>query len=586
MENVNNYIDSENSFDFLESEDKPNINEKNNEIYPIVDIVENNDSLRDNETLKENEKLKENNILNECKDLYRENLIQKKQYYKLLFADYKKFLKKINFYSSMTDTSYDLSTKTRTLDKTKNYNMKDTHLNLYKNIKNIKKDLFYINKNFNDKILILDGENILKSNKYQQLIKLHLTNIEHEKYFSYWLNGGENGMIQPMTSLNLSVDDKIVLIEILIKNYLSDVNCIIIISGKSNIDISKQNILINNAKTMIIPVLYGKDDIREQDDHLMLYIYYHFNKIKNCEIISGDKFKWFNHTDKYLKNFRLEYNLNEQRFNIVSCDAYSNDIIKYKQYRYQLGYFYFPFFKNLKDIINIEIELNDGVNYNDHIYNLLDLINEEKYELITNYIIKIFINLIIFNGDNKFDLISSYSDFMVLLISKIIQTIKQNFEEIIFIINRISLISKKAFDKLEKYDSSILYNVIFESNESLSNLSSLTVDLIINHDFSNEQSYTEQLEYMKFKKNFNKYIFLTNLYLILKSMSFLLEPGKSIIKIAKLFSNLMKVYDKIDETMYKIRKISNKTSDINTFFLNILSHHIFMKKNGFCKKDY
>jgi hypothetical protein len=48
----------------------------------------------------------------------------------------------------------------------------------------------------------------------------------------------------------------------------------------------------------------------------------------------------------------------------------------------------------------------------------------------------------------------------------------------------------------------------------------------------------------------------------------------------------MKVYDKIDESMHKIRKISNESNDLNKTFLNILSHHIFMKKNGFCKKDY
>jgi hypothetical protein len=574
MEKNDNYIDSENSFDFCESEDKLNINDKSNEIPTIIDTVNQNESLTSNNSLKDDKKI------------YREELIQKKQYYKLLLVDYKKFLKKINFFSSATDTTYDLSSKTRTFDKTKNYNMRDTHLNLYKNIKNIKKDLFYINKNFNDNILILDGENILKSNKYQQLIKLHLTNLECEHYFSYWHNGGENGLVQPMTSLNLLVDDKIFLMEILIKNYLSLSNCIVIVSGKSNIDNTKQRILVNDNKTMIIPVLYDKSDIREQDDHLMLYIYYHYHKIKNCEIISGDKFKWFNHTEKYLKNFRLEYDLNNFKINMISCDAYSNDTIVYKQYKYQLGYFYFPFFKNLENIIDFEFELNDNINFNNYINNFLDLINEEKYELITNYVMKIFINLIILNGDKNTNLIISHSNFIVLLISKIIYTTKQNFEEIVFIINRISSISKKAFDKIGKYDSNILYNIIFETTDSLSNLSNLTVDFIINNDLSDNTSLYLRNEYKNFKKNFNKYIFLTNLYLILKSMSFLLTPEKSIIKIAKLFSGLMKVYDKIDESMHKIRKISNESNDLNKTFLNILSHHIFMKKNGFCKKDY
>ena len=79
---------------------------------------------------------------------------------------------------------------------------------------------------------------------------------------------------------------------------------------------------------------------------------------------------------------------------------------------------------------------------------------------------------------------------------------------------------------------------------------------------------------------------MTELYLLLKSTSFLLNNNKSIIKIAKLFSHIMKIYDKIDSSIHKIRKISNNSTDFNKIFLTVLSHHIFMKKNGFCKKDY
>ena len=69
-------------------------------------------------------------------------------------------------------------------------------------------------------------------------------------------------------------------------------------------------------------------------------------------------------------------------------------------------------------------------------------------------------------------------------------------------------------------------------------------------------------------------------------MSFLLNSNKSIVKIAKLFTCIMKIYDKIEVSLHKIRKISNNSNDLNKIFLSILSHHIFMKKNGFCKKDY
>ena len=570
-----NNIDSENSFDFYESEDiLPNINDKANEPTIIIETI--SLAIIDNETNNE-EDCETNKI--------REELLQKKTFYKLLFADYKKFLKKINFIS-FTETSYDVSVITnKSTNKSQIYNIKETYSKLYKNIKNIKKDLFYINQTFNNNILVLDGENILKSNKYQQLIKLHLTNEEFNKYFNYWFNGGENGIVQPMTSLNLSVNDKIVLTEILIKNYLSDFNCIVIISGKSDTDSENKGIFVNDNKALIIPVLYNKEDIREQDDHLMLYIYYHIGKNNKCEIISGDKFKWFNHTDNYLKNFRLEYDFNNTKINIRICDAYSNDIIIYKNYTYQIGYFYFPFIQNFKNIIDLNIEES---NLNDYLYNFMDYISEEKYDFATTFIMRIFINLIEINGSSDNNTKTVYSNFLISLISKIIHTARQSFEELAFIINRVSSISKKAFDKIEKYDCKVLYNIIFKSTDDLSNLSSLTASWVTNNDLYGltENNVTEFLEYIKIKRNINKYIFLTNLYLILKSMSFLLDSGKPIIKIAKMFSNLMKVYDKIDNSIHKIRKISNELTELNKTFLKILSHHIYMKKNGFCKKDY
>lgn len=554
-----NNINYEISFDFSESEDETNINDKINEL-------ENNNNNED--LIKET---------NEQVNTNYEELKQKKLYYKVLFADYKKFLKKINFHSSITESTCDMSTKSRSPDKSKIYNIKGTFSNLYKNIKKIKKDLFFINTHFKNDILVIDGENILKSNKYQQLIKLHLTKTTYDKYFNYWYYGGEDGLVQPMTSLNLSIGDKIYLIELLIKNYLINYNCIVFISGKSdNFNTEPISQIINN-NSIIFPVYYNKEDLREQDDHLMLYVYYHLSKIKTCEIISGDKFKWFNHVDNFLKNFRLEYDFNNLTININSCDAYSNDIIIYKNYKYQLGYFYFPFITNLSGLMQIDINLNDRTYFNDYINNLLDYINVEKYELIINYVIKIFINLIMFNGENNIDIITNYSDFIVLLISNIIHVLKNSVDEIINIIDKLSQINKKAVNKIEKIDSKILYNIFLKLNDYDLSKKHTQLDLIYN-------DITQELD--KFKKNIDIYIFLTNFYMIIKSMSFLLSSGKPIIKMAKLFSIIMKIYDKINDSIHKLRKISNESSELNKVFLLILSHHIFMKKNGFCKKDY
>jgi hypothetical protein len=471
-------------------------------------------------------------------------LLQKKNYYKLLLTDYKKFFKKLSFDETTTVNT----NKSRTLDKTKIYNMKDTHTNLYNNIKNIKKDLYKINTTFTN-ILIIDGENMLKSYKYQQLMRNFLTQSTFDTYFYHWFYGGENN--QPYTSLNLTVVEKMFLIKILLEHFLFNDNCIVFISGKTG-DLGTVNEI--NDKAIIIPILYNKEDIREQDDHLMLFVYYHFSKTKECEIISGDKFKWFIHTENYLKNFKLEYNFDTLNINIVKCNAYSNDIIIYQNIIYQLGYYYFPIIQNLNDICNIDIDLNTFINI--YINNL----NEDKYELITNCVIKIFINLIILNRENNIDTISRYSNLITSIIKKTIKIIKPNFEEIIYILDKITTVSKKGLEN----DIYNLQNIIFYD--------------IISFDYA--------VEITKLNQNIEKYIFMTNLYLIIKSMSFLLNTDKSIIKIAKLFSVIIRIYDKIENSIHKLRKISNTKTEINKIFLKILSHHIFMKKNGFCKKDY
>ena len=580
--NINDYkidnIISTNSFDFYESEDIHTIANESclEESKKNIEEIKNND----NEPQVNNIFTKETNN----KIINYEDLLKEKSYYKLLSSDYKKFLKKINFKSDCTDTKTDITIRVqKTIDKTIVSNVVEMYSNLYKNIKKFKKKLFFVNENFNNQILILDGENILKTNKYQKLIKLHLGNTIFEKYFYNWFNGNNNGLIQPLSSLNISIKDKIFLLDIVITNYLHDYNLIIIISGKKNTDICDDNLFINNNKTLIIPILYDKDDIREQDDHLLLYLYYHYSKIKKCEIISGDKFKWFNHSENFIKNFNFEYDFHNNKINIKLCNAYSNDIIIYKNYKYQVGYFYFPFIKNLNVLVNSDYR--DIIkNQDNYLNNFLIYLNNEQYEEMINDTIKIFLFSIELNYEKNVDYLSNYTNFITSLISKIIHQIKPNFEEIIKIINRISDISKKTYEKIEKNNGILIYKIIFDSNDSFSNLSSLTIESFLNDQ--KNSIIQETPEYIDFKKNMEKYFFLTEFYLIIKSMSFLLTNNKITIKIAKLFSYLIKIYDKIESNIYKIRKISNDSTFYNQTFLKILSYHIFIKKNGFCKKDY
>jgi hypothetical protein len=630
--NINdiNSSDSGNSLNSLESEEQHILTtgDKENK-YLITNNLTDNNCL-DTKCNKINDFSHENNKQIPSQKL---KLLKVKAYYKSLLTDLKKFIKKINFQSKDGELSYDATGLSKqTIDKSKNYNIEDTRKNLYKNIKNIKKDLYYVSEQFNEKILIFDGENILKSYKYQQLIKLHLSNDQYNNYFGYWHHGSSDGVIQPMTSLNLSIDDKLYLMEPIVKNYFNFFNCIIILSGKKSIDSNPQISYINFNKSIVIPIIYDKEDIREQDDHLLLYIYYHLSKIKNCSIISGDKFKWFSHDDYYLKNLRLEYNFDEKKINIDVCDAYTNDTFVYNKHKYQLGYYYFPFVKNIFQICENTFEkltgdiVKDNIIMEQYQLHIVQLTNDRDYDSIINFIIGLFLILIDSNSNylQNILLIKKYSELVTFFISKIIHSYNVYFEELEFILKRISSISKKVFDKIEKYDSDTLNKIIFESNDNLSSLSSLSSlpsfisassptmytydrkELTLRttnpirttwiNSKPNSKLETESNSELIFKpcskqneefiKNVDTYISVTEIYLILKSMSFLLSNNLPIIKLAKLFSRIMKIYDLIDESIHKIRKISNTSTEFNKMFLSIFSHHIFMKKNGFCKKDY
>lgn len=511
-------------------------------------------SEKSNNSNKENVKKKE--------------ILQKiKNYYKTLFSDYKNFLQKITYSSAETEPSCDLSTMVKkSIRKSINSNPDSTDKNLYQNIKKIKKDLYFITENFNQKILVIDGENILKSYKFQQLIKLHLTEEQTNYYFEHWNWGSSNGFIQPMTSLNLNITDKIFLINLLVSNYLNLYNCVIILSGKTSLDFEIKSSLTSDNKTLIVPVIYDKTDIREQDDHLLLYIYYHLNKRNfDCWVISGDKFKWFKNSESktqdytYIKNFRIEYNFDDLKYNINIVPAYTNDLIIFSEIKYQIGYYYFPFINHIEHFVDFNLETT----------NLKEIINnyilEKNYSSILSLIIKIYLILIKLNNKSGSEQeIKYFTDTIIHLIKKLIHSHTETFNQIIKIFDLINSTNKKVFDNLDNL--TFIKEMIFT---------------IENDDNNNNMDKLKN-----FLNCMNNYISLMEIYLIIKSISFLLHGEKPIIKIAKLFSKLTLIFDLIDNSISKIRKLSSKTTELNKMFLFVLSNHIFMKKNGFCKKDF
>ena len=51
-----------------------------------------------------------------------------------------------------------------------------------------------------------------------------------------------------------------------------------------------------------------------------------------------------------------------------------------------------------------------------------------------------------------------------------------------------------------------------------------------------------------------------------------------------IFSLIIWNYDKFDDNIQKIRKLSNKNSLFNIMFLEINSMYLYIKKIGLCKK--
>ena len=58
-----------------------------------------------------------------------------------------------------------------------------------------------------------------------------------------------------------------------------------------------------------------------------------------------------------------------------------------------------------------------------------------------------------------------------------------------------------------------------------------------------------------------------------------------ILKIIKLYSIIINIYDNIHAYIHKIRKLSNNKSEINELFLNINCIFLYIKKIGIFKKN-
>lgn len=405
----------------------------------------------------------EKNIINneKSKDISKntellEKIDEQKNYNKLLFEHLKEFIENID------------------------ENLKNKNLiikKLYKNVKNIKKELYEFKSNLHKNILLIDGENILKSLKIHNLFKNKINEEEFQKYFYKWYYGStadddnhndlfsndsekinsnfrdnfsnnsrfskrDNFSInsrfsnkdnfsnykEPFKTLDISLEDKMKLINILILSYLQNYNIIYTVNSKFN-NIIKKNYTINNSKILVIPIIYdNNNDIREQDDHLLLFIDFHLKKLIDkykIKLITNDKFKWYTkNIDIY--NFIFYYDFDKIDIFLKIKNSYTNDVICYKNTEYILDFYNSPI-----------------ISMNSFKYVSIDNINFSRINIKKCINISLNILLHVLDRQNNIFLENSFVDLINNHIQNMIVYCKQYEKDITNIINSIPEILKK-----------------------------------------------------------------------------------------------------------------------------------------------
>ena len=422
--------------------------------------------------------------------------------------------------------------------------------------------------NKNKKILILDTENLLKSIKIQYLLKKEINN--YDEIFKIWNNGNlyefiefdnnitlseysnNTSYIEPYMSLSLSFKEKYEIIKIFVKKYLIDYYTIYTISSKNYEDFEYINSLENQT---CIPIFYNKEDIREQDDHLICFLTYYLNmldlectsynltevcdrillKDDNIYLISNDKFRWLDNEEIdnkniiKIKNFIFLYDYDEKEIKLKIMDQDSNDIIKIDNKLFVLGYNNFPIITNINnDIIILDI-LDKEFNSIEDLKENLFIIN---YDILKNDII---------NDKN-----------IIFIINKVI-------EHSLIVYNNLKIIF--LFLKNNTKNSIFNYNINMDSIIfSNINTNSITIDI-------------------------QNYKILCEIYIILKTINLKFNDNEFIFKICKLYSIIILIYDNIHDNLSKIRKLSNNKTEINKLFLELHCTYLYLKKIGIMKKN-
>jgi hypothetical protein len=413
--------------------------------------------------------------------------------------------------------------------------------------------------NKNKKILIIDGENILKCFKIQYFIKTQLiSQKEFNKYFNTWINGNYSEFndvcssnlslteysssikfIEPYTSLSMDTNIKFYLLKKIVESIFTNYICIVICNSKMLSNDIIDDFSINNS--VFIPISYDKKDIREKDDHLIVYLYYYFTR-KNIQfdLLSSDKFKWFTflQDNNQIKNVKFLFNFDNNKIEYILSNAYENDIIQINNNIYPLSINYFP-------ISTIEIfNIKNTDKFND-IYNFIDQ--------LTNFFINISFNNFTKDDNNYLDIIDKYYN----ILTNIYNYIKIWEDEFSII-----------FPFLEKYSKNEIFNLLKKINQN---------NFKIKH-----------IDFERLRLKINDYKKICDIYVLIKHINIninTLLTNKIHIITCKIFSLVIEIYDSIYSNIFKIRKLSNNKCSINLFFMELGSMFIYIKKIGYFKKQ-
>ena len=289
--------------------------------------------------------------------------------------------------------------------------------------------------------------------------------------------------------------------------------------------------------------------------------YYLRSKIinNNIIIISNDKFRWLDNNNNLnednniiIRNFIFVYNCDESKIELKITKQDTHDILKIDNKFYILGYNNFPIIE-YNSLLNIK---NNEVNINENNFNIdIDISIENIKEILFK------INYLLYKN--------------IILDEKIT----------INIINKVIEISSKIYNNLK-----IIF--IFLKNN--------TKNSIFNYNINSDIIIIKEINIEFLKSDIIKYKIACETYIILKTINLKLynksipesqdiqelpKSGEFTLKLCKLYSIIILIYDNIHDNLLKIRKLSNEKTEINKLFLLLMSTYLSIKKIGIFKKN-